>query len=260
MIITCQNCSGRFRVDEAKLPAGSFTVVCPTCKTTVSSKAAGEPSETSALGVGNSPSTSHPRFQRSLPAPAFRIGSAPAEDEPAEADKGPAPEANELALSLLNLLQPAKRDQVSEVGPAWHRRRVLICTAPEYREPIAISLTKKGCEVFIAADTQQAVERMRESRLDVVILDQSFDPIDQGAAFVVREVSVLRPAQRRRIFFVSLSTSKRTLDAHAAFLQNVNAVINVNELADLPEILGRSIREFNDLYKDFNAACGVAAI
>ena len=137
---------------------------------------------------------------------------------------------------------------------------MLVCTAVEHREPIAISLTEDGCEVFIAADTQQAVERMRESRVDVVILDQSFDPIDQGAAFVAREVSVLRPAQRRRIFFVSLSASKRTMDAHAAFLQNVNAVVNFNELNDLPGILDRSIREYNELYKDFNAACGVASL
>ncbi|MCU1264431.1 MAG: hypothetical protein JWM21_749 [Acidobacteria bacterium] len=261
MIITCQNCTCRFRIDEAKVPAGSFTVACPKCQTTVSSTATSDANESSALGMGRSPSTSHPRFQRSLPAPLFRIGPVTGDEEPStEPAKLASPGANELALSLISLLKPEKSDRVSQVRPVWDRRRVLVCTVLEHREPIAISLTEGGCEVFVAADTQQAVERMRESRVDVVILDQSFDPIDQGAAFVAREVSVLRPAQRRRIFFVLLSSSKRTMDAHAAFLQNVNAVVNFNELSDLPGILDRSIREYNELYKDFNVACGVASL
>jgi CheY-like chemotaxis protein len=167
---------------------------------------------------------------------------------------------NELALSLISLLKPEKSDRISQPRPSWDRRRVLVCTAAEHREQIARGLTESNYEVFVAADTQQAVERMRESHLDVVILDQSFDPIDQGAAFVTREVSVLRPAQRRRIFFVHLSSSKRTLDAHAAFLQNVNIVINFSELEDLVGILDRSIRQYNELYKDFNTACGVASL
>lgn len=261
MIITCQNCTCRFRIDEARVPSGSFTVACPKCQTTVSSSATSDAHESSALAVGRSPSTSHPRFQRSLPAPLFRIGPINGHEEPStEPAKLTSPGANELAMSLISLLKPEKSDRVTQVRPIWDRRRVLVCTAVEHREPIAISLTESGCEVFIAADTQQAVERMRESRVDVVILDQSFDPIDQGAAFVAREVSVLRPAQRRRIFFVSLSTSKRTMDAHAAFLQNVNAVINFNELHDLHAILDRSLREFNELYKDFNVACGVTSL
>ena len=66
---------------------------------------------------------------------------------------------------------------------------------------------------------------MRENRLDVVVLDQDFDPIEQGAAFVTREVSVLRPAQRRRLFFMLLSPVLRTMESHAAFLHNVNAVV-----------------------------------
>jgi predicted Zn finger-like uncharacterized protein len=261
MIITCQNCTCRFRIDEAKVPSGSFTVSCPKCQTTVSSTATSDANESSALAVGKSPSTSNPRFHRSLPAPLFKLSSASADDvlftEPA---KLASPGANELALSLISLLKPEKSDRALPVRPSWDRRRVLVCTAVEHRERIGIGLSEAGYEVFIAADTQQAVERMRESHVDVVILDQSFDPVDQGAAFVAREVSVLRPAQRRRIFFVSLSASKRTMDAHAAFLQNVNAVVNFNEVHDLAGILDRSLREYNDLYKDFNAACGVTPL
>ena len=261
MIIVCQNCTGRFRIDDAKVPAGSFSVSCPKCQATVSSNDMSEVRETSALAVGKSPSTSNPRFQRSIPAPLFKMNSGMVDETP---DREPAvaaaPKVNDLALSLMSLLKPEKSDRVSALRPVWEPRRVLVCTIADYREKIARCLTQRGYEVFIAADTQQAVERMRESHVDVVILDQAFDPIDQGTAFVTREVNVLRPAQRRRIFFVSLSSSKRTMDAHAAFLHNVNIIVNLNDLGDLAEILERSMREFNELYKDFNAACGVAPL
>ena len=211
--------------------------------------------------MGKSPATAHPRFHRSKPAPLFRLNSGAIYDGPSPESAKAAPAGvNELALSLISLLKPEKGDRIAPARPSWDHRRVLVCTAAEYREQIAGELTENGYEVFVAGDTQQAVERMRESHLDVVILDQSFDPVDQGAAFVAREVSVLRPAQRRRIFFVSLSSSKRTMDAHAAFLQNVNAVVNFNEMGDLAGILDRSLREFNELYKDFNTACGVGPV
>lgn len=257
MIITCQSCECRFRVDESKAPAGTFNVSCPKCQTTTSATNTVDVRE-SAMAVGKSPSTSNPRFHRTAPAPLFRIGSG--DESNPDGSKSSSTSANELAMSLLTLLKPEKNDRATLVRPSWDRRRVLVCTAPEHQEQIGRGLTQNNYEVFVAADTQQAVERMRESHLDVVILDQSFDPVDQGAAFVNREVNVLRPAQRRRIFFVMLSSSKRTMDAHAAFLQNVNAVINFNELADLPGILDRAIREYNDLYKDFNVACGVAPV
>lgn len=260
MIIVCQNCTCRFRIDDGKVPSGSFTVACPKCQTTVSSSATPNASESSAMAVGKSPATSHPRFQRAKPAPLFRMDSGADEKLSSAPAESSSIGANELALSLISLLKPEKIDRVSPVRPAWARRRVLVCTASEYRERIACSLTENDYEVFVAEDTQQAVERMRESHLDVVILDQSFDPQEQGMAFVNREVQVLRPVQRRRVFFVSLEASKRTMDAHAAFLQNVNAVVNLNELDELPRILERLIREFNELYKDFNAACGVAPL
>lgn len=265
MIIVCQKCSGRFRIDDAKVPSGSFTVSCPKCQATVTSAVVSSDTvdarESSEPGAAKSPSTVQPRFQRSVPAPLFTVERENADERSAQEPAIPASAgANELALSLISLLKPEKVAHTSHQRPVWDRRRVLVCTAAEHREQIARSLTESNYEVFVAADTQQAVERMRESHLDVVILDQSFDPVDQGAAFVTREVSVLRPAQRRRIFFVNLSASKRTMDAHAAFLQNVNIIVNFSEMDDLVGILDRSIRQFNDLYKDFNAACDVASL
>jgi len=128
------------------------------------------------------------------------------------------------------------------------------------REPVARKLTDSGYQVFVADDTRQAVETMRSKQMDVVLLDPQFDPTEQGSAFVVREVNVLRPSQRRRLFFVLLSPSLRTMDAHAAFLNNVNTIVNVNDLDDLDRVMDVALREYNELYREFYTASGLTAL
>jgi predicted Zn finger-like uncharacterized protein len=253
MIINCSQCQTRFRVDDAKVPNGAFTVNCPKCQLSISANAANQVADQSALGVGQSPSTARRRTGKSAAAPLFKLADGSNESDGA-------PGANELAAALMGLLQVEKSPHKAPVRPAWDRRRVLVCTDAKHREVVARGLAEKSNEVFVAEDTEQAIERMRESQVDVVILDTEFDPGEQGAAFVTREVQVMRPADRRRTFFVSLSSSKRTMDGHSAFLSSGNLVVNLNDLADLPDILERSLREFNELYKDFNAALGLAPI
>jgi CheY-like chemotaxis protein len=144
--------------------------------------------------------------------------------------------------------------------PAWDPRKALVCVPEDNREPIARSLAEDGYQVFVAHDTRQAVDRMRENQLDVVLLDSRFDPVEQGPVFVTREVNIMRPAQRRRLFFVLLSPSLRTMDGHTAFLNNVNAIINVNEVDELPKLIEHRVREYNELYKAFNNAMGIPAL
>jgi hypothetical protein len=114
--------------------------------------------------------------------------------------------------------------------------------------------------VFVAHDTRQAVERMRENRMDVVLLDQDFDPAEQGSAFVTREVTMLRPAQRRRLFFVLISPTLRTMEAHAAFLHNVNAVVNEKDIVEVPRVLEHALRDFNELYRELNGVLNQTAL
>jgi len=165
----------------------------------------------------------------------------------------------ELLSGLLNQ-SGSTRLNPPNARPGWNPRKALVCIPEDNRKNVARALAETGYQVFVADDTSQAVDRMRENQLDVVLLDERFDPVEQGTVFVTREVNVLRPAQRRRMFFVLLSTSLRTMDAHAAFLNNVNAVINVNEVAELPALIEHRVREFNELYKDFNQAMKVPSL
>ena len=104
------------------------------------------------------------------------------------------------------------------------------------------------------------MERMREERMDIIFLDPNFDPVEKGAAFVHNEINAMRPAERRRTFFIHFTDTGRTLDQHAAFVSNVNLIINHADIEQIPRALERSIRDYNDLYRDLNRALNIAAL
>ncbi len=249
MIIVCQKCTSRLQIDETKVPSRPFNVRCPKCNNEVNSASGSQnPAvEQSAVSVSSATDPSRSRFSHPKPAPMFELeqNESPAESGPAVTEK-----LVELLSGLINQPRAGGHSPISR--PSWNPRRALVCLPEDEREGLARSLAENGYQVFLAEDTRQAVERMRENQLDVVIVDPRFDATEQGAVFVSREVNILRPAQRRRLFFVLLSASLRTMDSHSAFLNNVNAVVNVSDIAELPGLLEHRLRDFNELYKDFN--------
>ena len=250
MIITCQNCSTRLQVPDDKSPQRPFNVRCPKCNSTVSSGHASPATEHSALAVGGSPATDRPRFEQST----ARTYEPVAASEPV-----PSNDAVRMLVDLLSKGNTQKNDNPM-ARPSWDKRKALVCANEAYRDVVARKLTESGFQVFVAEDTRQAVETMRSNKMDVVLLEPQFDPAEQGSAFVVREINILRPPQRRRLFFVLLSPSLRTLDAHAAFLNNVNAVVNLTDIEELPRIMDVSLREFNELYREFYSAFSLTAL
>jgi predicted Zn finger-like uncharacterized protein len=255
MIIVCQKCDSRLQVDEAKVPARPFVVRCPKCNSSIDSGLPTGTEEHSAGAIAEIPSSENARFEQPNPAPLFQVDQKAGATGP----ESPLEKLTELLSGLVS--QPSAAGRNMPYGrPVWDRRKVLICVPEEHRESVARNLTEAGYQVFVAMDTRQAVDRMRENLLDLVLLDPRFDPVEQGPVFITREVSILRPTQRRRLFFVLLSPSLRTMDNHSAFLNNVNAIINVNEIADLPKVIEHRLHAYNELYKEFNQVLGISAL
>jgi len=216
----------------------------------VSSGPASPATEQSALAVGGSPSTDHPRFEQST----ARVYES--------STPGATPANDDAVRMLFDMLSKGTSPSTENphARPSWDKRKALVCTSEPYRELVAGKLIEVGCQVFVAEDTRQAVETMRANKMDVVVLEPQFDPAEQGSVFVIREINVLRPPQRRRLFFVLLSPSLRTMDAHAAFLNNVNAIVNVTDIEELSRIMEVALREYNELYREFYTAFGLTAL
>ena len=260
MVLICPKCEARLTLDEAKAPSRPFSVRCPKCQSSVNVQPSAAKTMTALTDevVEMPPTSNQSPFERPITAPPFDNGGQPSgatESVPAGLDG--------LAKLLADALRGADSRSAANRGrkrPAWDRRKALLCVGPEHREKIAVSLVAGDYEVFVAENTAQALGRMREERMDVVLLDGDFDPLEQGVAFITREVKLLRPSERRRLFFVYLTAGVRTMDLHAAFLQNVNLVVNSSNIEQLSEALEISIRNYNELYRDFYQALDVAPI
>jgi predicted Zn finger-like uncharacterized protein len=263
MIVVCSQCTTRLQLDDAKVPSRAFTVRCPKCQSIIQAQPPATSNEQGALSIGDSPALESGRFNPPIAAPVFKTDKA-SEDGDVQAYGNSSPAAtDELARLLAEFLQqgaaPSQKKQAA-ARLKWEHRRVLVCVTPSRRVTIGRALVDNNYQVYVAEDTAQAIERMREEQMDIVILEPEFDAVEQGAAFVTSEINTLNPSKRRRIIVVHLGPSFRTLDSHAAFVHNVNLVVNTADLDKLPQVLERTLRDYNDLYRDFNAALNVAEI
>jgi ActR/RegA family two-component response regulator len=266
MVLICSKCEARLQLDEAKTPSRPFTVRCPKCQTSVSVQPASGTSDEPAISEAAIASEADPLqnrilFERPVTAPLFRPG--PDDSSAVSVSESATPGLNDLARLLAEAMRQSEGASVNGRGrsrPAWDRRKVLVCASPAYREVIARPLADIDYDVFVAENMAQGLGRMREERMDIIVLDANFDPLEQGVAFITREVRLLRPSERRRLFLVYLTSGVRTMDLHAAFLNNVNLVINPSDVEQLPEALDVSLRHYNELYRDFIRALDVAPI
>lgn len=266
MVLICSKCEARLQLDEAKTPSRPFTVRCPKCQTSVSvqptSGASAAPATAEgAIASDADPPQQRPLFERPVSAPLFRPD--PDNSSAVSVPEGAVPGLNDLAKLLAEAMRQSEGASLKGRGrsrPAWDRRKVLVCASPAYREVIARPLADSNYDVFVAQNMAQGLGRMREERMDIIVLDANFDPLEQGVAFITREVRLLRPSERRRLFLVYLTSGVRTMDLHAAFLQNVNLVVNPSDVEQLPEALEISLRHYNELYRDFSQALDIAPI
>jgi predicted Zn finger-like uncharacterized protein len=203
MVLVCPQCSARLQLDDAKAPSRPFSVRCPKCQASVNHSPANV-AETS-VAVDDTPavnsSDSPPRFESPTAAPPYKPRD---ETIPATVEQGD--DLASIAKLLRAALQPPEHpDSTSRKRPKWDRRKALICSSPAYREAVAEALADNEYDVYVAATMAEGLGRMREEKMDVIILDANFDPVEQGVAFVTREVRLLRPSERRRLFLVYLT-------------------------------------------------------
>ncbi|GIU81476.1 MAG: hypothetical protein D6687_02990 [Acidobacteria bacterium] len=236
MIIRCDSCSVSLQLDDAKIPKGSFTVRCPRCRNLIRVQ-------------GNHPTSPVQHLQENKPAPAVPEG---AESFTARESEF---EINHALRALLAALRKEEKVLEAKEEEEERPRRALLCLG-RYREKVAKLLVDAGYKVYIAETPAQANERLREGKVQVVILSPDFATDMGGTAIVQQRINAMYSSERRRLFLVSIDEVSTTLNAQEAFLRNLNLVVNVNDVEQLPLILNRALKDFNDLYHYYNLASG----
>lgn len=239
MIIRCDNCSVSLQLDEAKIPSGNFTVRCPRCQ--------------NLIRVQPGAKSTVDQLKQNAPAPAVAEG---AQDFSAKESDF---QINTALKALLSALQTDNKAVETDDEKTEKPRRVLLCLGQK-RDLVAKTLVEAGYKVYLAQTPAQANERLREGKTEILLFSPDFAAEFGGAAILQQKVNAMPSCDRRRLFFVSVEDAGATMNAHDAFLRNLNLIVNASDISQLPLIMNRALRDFNDLYFDYNKAVGAEAI
>jgi len=242
MIIRCDNCSVSLQLDESKVPNGNFTVRCPRCQNMLRAN----------RDVNGNISSSVQQLEANQPAPAAAGGEQFAAKE---SDF----EINNAMRSLLSALHAGGNKLDANDDSGEKPRRVLLCLG-DRRDAVATLLTDAGYKVYIAQTPAQANERLRDGKTEIVLFSPDFAPEYGGAAVLQQKANAMYSAERRRLYLVSLEDGGTTMNAHDAFVRNINLIINTSDIPQLPLILNRAIHDFNGLYHYLNRGLGAEPI
>jgi PleD family two-component response regulator len=234
MIANCPNCAMSLSFEDDRLPTEPFNVMCPRCRQSVTIMPP-------------------PKEEPKLPGTAQRM-------EALTTGTHQAYTADPLrSLAELLVANLKKQDTTSEASPL-DRRRVLVCLDDaQMREKLRAALNPKHYEMFSSNSAPEAIEGFIESRIEVIVLSPSFDAANQGTTAIMQYVNNLSPQARRRTYVVLLSSQLRTLDTYLAFANGVNLTLHPDDIGSFQAIFERSLRDYNQLYRPFNAAAGTQA-
>jgi hypothetical protein len=125
----------------------------------------------------------------------------------------------------------------------------LICADPSVGESIRATLRELGYKFHTAETSETAIDRMRYTQYDVIIIQENFAGSSLRSNAVLNYLAPLPMAQRRYSFVCVIGPSFKTLDAMQAFQQSVHLVVNPNDLPNLTAIVKKGLAEFESVYR-----------
>jgi hypothetical protein len=135
----------------------------------------------------------------------------------------------------------------------------IICADPTTTELVKTTLRELGFKYHTAETPELAIERMRYTNYDVIVVHENFAGSSLKSNAILNYLSPLPMAQRRYSYVCLVGPSLKTLDAMQAFAQSVHLVLNPADLPNFGPILKKGLAEFEMLYrayKDTYAAMG----
>lgn len=127
----------------------------------------------------------------------------------------------------------------------------LICADPDTTDASKTTLRELGFKFHTAETPELAVERLRYTSYDCIILHENFAGQSLRSNAVLNYLGPLPMAQRRYSFICLIGPTFKTLDAMQAFAHSVHLVLNPLDLPNLGPILKKGLVEFDLLYRAY---------
>ena len=125
----------------------------------------------------------------------------------------------------------------------------LVCADPALGDLLRTTLRDLGFKSHTAETVETAIERLRYTAYDCIIVQEDFGGGSLMSNAVMGYLAPLPMSQRRYSFVALIGPSFKTLDAMQAFGQSVHLVVNPSDLVNFTAILKKGLAEFESLYK-----------
>src|SRR5437667_10547576 len=129
----------------------------------------------------------------------------------------------------------------------------LVCVDhQQYQKVIVPQLIEMTYKVHLGLFEEDVVLKLKTYNYDVVVIYENFKNTNLQTNPLLRELAKRPDARRREHFVVLLSHKFATNDAMSAFVQSVDQIINITDLANFKPVLRRGIAQYRELYQSFN--------
>jgi hypothetical protein len=129
----------------------------------------------------------------------------------------------------------------------------LVCVDhQQYQKIVVPQLIDMTYKVHLGLFEEDVVLKLRTYTYDVVVIYENFKGCKLETNPILREMIAQSGTQRREHFVVLLSHRFATNDAMSAFVQSVDQIINIADLANFKPVLRRGTTQHRELYHTFN--------
>jgi hypothetical protein len=145
-------------------------------------------------------------------------------------------------------------DQESSFFDLGEKTALVCIDHPQYQKLIVPQLIDLGYKVHLGLFEDDILLKLATYNYNVVVIYENFKGASADGNPILKEM-VRRASPLRREHFVVLLTHRNpTNDAMSAFVQSVDQILNVADLANFKPVLQRAVAQHRELYLPFEEA------
>ena len=128
----------------------------------------------------------------------------------------------------------------------------LVCVDhQQYQKIVVPQLIDMTYKVHLGLFEEDVILKLKTYSYDVVVIYENFKGSKVETNPLLREMVKRPDARRREHFVVLLSHRFATNDAMSAFVQSVDQIVNIADLANFKPVLRRGVAQHRELYHSF---------
>jgi hypothetical protein len=129
----------------------------------------------------------------------------------------------------------------------------LVCVDhQQYQKIVVPQLIDMTYKVHLGLFEEDVLLKLKTYSYDIVVIYENFKGSTLQTNPILREMISESGTQRREHYVVLLSHRFATNDAMSAFVQSVDLIVNIADLANFKPVLRRGVTQYRELYHSFN--------